>query len=108
MPENERILKVKGASLDDHIKCQELSTQQGLLIKYVFDCFDKNILVDQDKILELINSKKLNDKTLFEISLFEKNVIEPKFTTQEILTMSEKFPEFVNSVANFSLGITEL
>jgi hypothetical protein len=83
------ILKVKSASLDDQIRARELSSSS-----FVKAMFEKN--------------KKENNfhpKTVFEIDIFHKCVIEPEFTMEEVIKVSKKYPELINKVCAFALGI---
>jgi len=109
LKENEQfILRVKGASLDDHIQCKSLANQPGILFSYINKCSEKGEKVDFNKIMEIINSEKIGNSTIFELSVFKRNVVDPKFTFEEILQISEKAPRFINEVVKFSLDLTEI
>lgn len=84
------ILKVKSASLDDQIRAQELSTSS--FVKLMFEKGREN-------------EKTFHSKTLFEIDVFHKCVIEPKFTMEEVIKVSKSYPELINKVCTFALGI---
>jgi len=84
------VLKVKSASLDDQIRAQELSTSS-----FVKSMFEKS----------KENEKTFHPKALFEIDIFHKCVIEPEFTMEEVIKVSKSYPELVNKVCAFALGI---
>lgn len=84
------VLKVKSASLDDQIRAQELSTSS-----FMKSMFEKS---GDDE-------KTFHPKTLFEIDVFHKCVIEPEFTMEEVIKVSRKYPELINKVCTFALGI---
>ena len=65
--------------------------------------------VDAKKLKEQVFSdEQLHPNTNFEILIFRKCVVEPKFTTQEVISLSEVMPEFVNRIVTIALGITSL
>lgn len=101
------ILKVKGASLDDQITCQNLAKKTPFILMHVLSLISNSEKFDFEKLLEQIEDDRLNDNTIFELNLFERNVIDPKFTFKEVYEISEKIPEFVNEVVKFSLGLTD-
>ncbi len=84
------VLKVKPASLDDQIRARELSTSS--FVKNMFGKGDKNI-------------ESFHPKTVFEIEIFNKCVTDPKFTMEEVIRISKKYPELINKVCAFALGI---
>lgn len=84
------VLKVKSASLDDQIRAQELSTSS--FVKSMFEKSEKE-------------EESFHPKALFEIDIFHKCVIEPKFTMEEVIKVSKTYPELVNKVCTFALGI---
>lgn len=85
---NISILKVKSASLDDQIRAQELSISS----------ITKNIFQKNEE-------KTFHPKTLFEIDIFYRCIIEPKFTMEEVVRISKVCPELINKVCTFALGI---
>lgn len=85
---NISILKVKSASLDDQIRAQELSISS----------ITKNIFQKNEE-------KTFHPKTLFEIDIFYRCIIEPKFTMEEVIRISKVCPELINKVCTFALGI---
>lgn len=84
------VLKVRSASLDDQIRAQELSTSS--FIKSMFEKSGEN-------------EKTFHPKALFEIDIFHKCVIEPEFTMEEVIKVSKVYPELINKVCTFALGI---
>ena len=107
-PTKQHILKVKGATLNDHLQCQKLGQMPGLLFAYINKCVENKESVTAEAIIKLMTENKMGENTIFEIALFSRNVVEPKFTLEETIGISEKLPEFVNEVAKFSLGITAI
>lgn len=85
---NISILKIKSASLDDQIRAQELSISS----------ITKNIFQKNEE-------KTFHPKTLFEIDIFYRCIIEPKFTMEEVVRISKVCPELINKVCTFALGI---
>ena len=78
------ILKIKPASLNDQIKAQELLS----------------VFIKKEDLKNLFHPK-----ALFEIEIFHKCVIDPIFTIEEIVKISEVYPELINKVCTFALGI---
>ena len=107
-PDEKRVIKVKGASLNDHLQCQKLSEQPGLIFGYIMKCSNEGKQIDQNEILKIVEEERIGDNTVFEISLFQRNVKKPKFKYEEVFELSEKCPELVNKIAIFSLGITSI
>jgi hypothetical protein len=103
-----RIIKVKGASLNDHLQCRKLSEQPGLIPAYINKCSEEGKKVDSNEILRIVNEERIGDNTIFEIGIFQRNVKKPKFKYEEVLELSEKCPQLVNEVVKFSLGITNM
>ena len=101
------VLKVKGASLDDHIAAQNLSNNTPFILAEIYKKVKNNETIDYTRIVDDFMSDKMLHNTMFELSLFQRNVLKPKFTYEEVLDISEKIPEFINSVVKFSLGLTD-
>lgn len=82
------ILKVKNASLDDQIRAQELAESS-----FMKTMFDKS------------NKSAFHPKVSFEMQIFCKCVLKPKFTMEEVIKISDVYPELINRVCTFALGI---
>jgi hypothetical protein len=107
-PDKKRKIKVKGASLNDHLQCQKLSEQPGLIFGYILKCSNESKQINPDEILQIVNDDSIGENTIFEIGIFQRNVKDPKFNYEETLSISEKCPQLVNEIAMFSLGITSI
>lgn len=83
-------LKVKSASLDDQIRARELASSS--FVKAVFEKGGTS-------------AESFHPKTVFEIDIFHKCVITPEFTMEEAIKVSKKYPELINKVCAFALGI---
>ena len=94
--------------MNDHLQCQKLSEQPGLIFGYIMKCSNEGKQIDQNEILKIVEEERIGDNTIFEISLFQRNVKKPKFKYEEVFELSEKCPELVNRIAMFSLGITSM
>jgi hypothetical protein len=99
------IIRVKKASLDDQIKAESASSVTTLMLQAILDEVQKGKMPDPETIKKVINHPGANPKTSFEIHLFQKCVVEPKFTIDEALKLSETMPELVNEVCAFALGL---
>lgn len=104
---NKVVLKVRGASLDDQLTCQNLGKKTPVILTHVLSLISKGKQIDFEKLLEQIQEDKLSDNTIFELNLFERNVIDPKFTFKEVYEISEKIPELINEVVCFILSLTD-
>jgi hypothetical protein len=99
------ILRVKKASLDDQIKAEATSSITTVLLRKILEQLEKGEKPDISTIHETINHPGANPKTSFEIHLFQKCVVEPKFTIDEAVKLSETMPDLVNEVCAFALGL---
>ena len=108
VPENECKIKVKGASLDDHITAGDLSRLPFQILQYVSKKIEEEDYESIRKLNEEELNKRFNQKTLFEIHLFKRCVIDPVFTVDEVMKLSEVLPEVVNKVTNEILKMTSL
>src|SRR5210317_605982 len=95
------VFKVKGASLDDHIRANELASAVPILLSHMVDKLEKNEPIDNKSFTTMIDKKEIHNSTFFEINLFHKCVIDPKLTISEILELSEVMPELINNVVTF-------
>ena len=98
-------IKIRGASLNDHITCYNLAaTNNGLFdgLKMFLSLADKDAIKKIDEIVE----KPMSDNALFEVLLFKRNVISPKFSIVQAIKISQVFPDFVHEIAAAILAIT--
>jgi len=107
-PNRKRIIKVKGASLNDHLQCQKLLEQPGLIFGYVMKCSNEGKQIDQNEMLRIVEEGQIGENTIFEIGIFQRNVRKPRFKYEEVLELAEKCPQLINEVVKFSLGITSI
>jgi hypothetical protein len=99
------IFKVKSATLDDQIKAQYLSLEPNRLTLRIL-----RMLKDGDgEKIDTVEFRKqlffddLHPQTIQVCEIFQRCVLEPKFTMGEVLEMSKTHPELVNNVATFAL-----
>lgn len=100
------ILKVKSATLDDHIQARELATNNMFLLKEVVDKIRQDKKIDIQKILKIVETKEPHSKTEFELQIFHRCVVEPTFDMEEARQLSEVMPTLINRVAKFALSIS--
>ena len=101
------VLKVKIASLNDHIQAKALASAPMLLLATVIDKIDKGEEVDVDVVKEQMYKNEIHPNTLFELEVFSRCVLEPEFTLKEVINMSEVFPGMINRIVVFALGINQ-
>ena len=101
------VIKLRGASLDDHMKAQSLNSVPLLIYRFILKRYQESKYFDVDKVEEALKDDTLLPNTRFEISLFHRNVIEPNFTMENVIEISEVYPDVVNRVVRRILGITQ-
>ena len=98
------IFKVKRASLDDQIQARELSSKPIQVLASILERLKVGQEINLDDIdLEINRTDGLHQKTIMEITLFEKCVLDPKFTREEVLELSQAFPSLVNRIVSWAL-----
>lgn len=103
------VLKVRGASLDDQIKVNELAMKSTAIIARIVQALEEKSEINIDFLRKLIyDDTNIHPKTMMEIFLFHRNVVEPKFGLMEVVKMSEAIPEVINRIAMLSLSMTSL
>ncbi len=102
------IMKVRPASLDDHIKSQDIVTQTLYKLKILHKELDEKGLNEIDTSEYEALDDVLDDRTIFEVNLFSSCVIEPKFTPEQVIEMSKVMPDFINKVAAFVTELTNV
>jgi hypothetical protein len=105
------ILKIKAASLDDHIRCRTIAERAAIMgiklaemvteSKNVLQLFDVNWIQDELR-------KPETDKAMMEISLFHRCVMKPKISMRDAYVISKTLPEVVNRVATKALSMSSL
>ena len=103
--DNIPILRVKRASLDDRIRAETISSVPAILLKKILEDAEKGIAPSVETIKDTMNHPGVHEKTSYEIQLFHMCVIEPKFTIDECIKLSETMPNLVNEVCAFALGL---
>lgn len=100
------ILKVKGATLDDHIKARELSSGPMIMLGELFNMMQKGESPDLAVLRKKLVNEGRHPKTNFELRIFHTCVVEPQFSMGEVVNLAEVMPGVVNRVVSFALGIT--
>ena len=99
--------KVKMASLDDQIKALNLSNHANRLTIRLLELFKDGKPIDYEGFRKQIYYDDLHPKTIQTCELFQRCVMEPSFTIEEVYRLSETHPDLVNNVASFALGALE-
>lgn len=101
------IIKVRGASLNDHITAKNLSSRPMILLGTVLNEIINGREVNAGLIRnEVFSEDQLHPDARFEIDLFKRCVVEPKFAMEEVISISNVMPEFINRVVKLAIGIT--
>lgn len=100
-------IKVKPASLDDHLSVQTIQKQTAVIISKILEYTRKGSLPDMKYFIDGITQES-SIKTLLEISIFKSCCIEPKFSHKDAVRISEILPEVVNRVAKRALSLSSL
>jgi hypothetical protein len=103
--DNIPILKVKKASLDDQIRAEAVTSIPIIMLKKILEQVEKGEEVKPELIKGVLNHPAAHPKTSFEVHLFQRCVVEPKFTIEEALKLSETMPDLVDEVCAFALGL---
>lgn len=107
IPEDECYMRIRGASLEDHLRALEIQKTPYRALREVMLKAKRNAVMSE--VLSLGDSflnPELSERTAFELCIFERCVIEPKLTYSEILKLSTVAPEIVNKVALAAIEIT--
>jgi len=115
-PELQGILKtnhipciaIKGASLDDHIQCNSLARSSMVYLSYLLEKIKENGTITPDEIIKTMSEDKIHDHTLFELKLFHKCCVDPKFTYEQVLEIAQKAPEVISRVTNTAIEMTSI
>ena len=96
---------VRMASLDDQIIARELSSRPiASLLSVIKKAKEGKPVVESD-IIDILKKPDMHEKTMMEINLFHRCVMNPKFTLEEAWNLSRKKPKLVNRVCAFVLGV---
>jgi len=108
IPEDECYMRIRGASLEDHLRAIEISKTPYRVLREVLMKAKKGFSLSEIiNMGEKVLNPELSEQTAFEICMFERCVIEPKLNYQEILKLSTVAPTVVNKVANKAINITK-
>jgi len=105
--EDDPVFIVRMASLDDQIIARELSTRPVASLMSVLKKVRDGDKVDNSDILDILKKPDIHEKTMMEINLFYRCVMNPKFTLEEVWELSRKKPKLVNRLASFVLGVED-
>jgi hypothetical protein len=98
------VFKVRKASLDDQIQARHLSSKPIIALGKIIEAIGKGKKINVELVQEaMMKPSPINEKTLMEVNLFARNVLEPKFSPSEVLRLSESHPNLVNRVCLFIL-----
>lgn len=103
------VIMIKGASLDDHIACNQLGKDSLLILAAILEKVkENNGQISPEEILEQITSDKIHGFTLFELKLFCRVCHKPQFTFEEVLLLATKQPEIISRVNHTAFEMTKL
>ena len=83
------IFKVRKASLNDQIEAREFSSSTFQLLTKMMKKMKDGEDFDMSDILHSMQNRDMNPKTDLEIRIFQRCVVEPKFTYDEVLDLSK-------------------
>jgi hypothetical protein len=101
------ILKVKPASLDDRIQARKLYSKPLHILHHIAVKVKDGEEVTVDDFRPPHPEGAIDASAYFEIKIFHKCVIEPKFTMEEVINMSTVFPELINRAATFIMELNQ-
>ncbi len=101
-------IKIKGASLEDHIRTREMSGAAMRMIVELSNAIEGKQLIDPEEVKRKYFNPEVSEKTTLILHIFHQCVMEPKFSFEEVLKLSELIPEFVDKIAGEALEITSL
>jgi len=109
LPEEECYLKVKGASFEDHIRAMELQKQPYRMVRNLVDKLKENpSSQDAVNLGKLFLDPEISEQTVFDLTIFQRCVIEPKLTFEEVVELSKVAPEVINRVTSEIIQITSV
>lgn len=101
------IIKIRAASLDDHIRCRQLHHKASIIALRFLDSLRQQKPLQMEALQSELNDP-VYDKTLFEIALFKRVCVSPKFSMKQSFDISEAMPEVINRVANTALQMSSM
>ncbi len=108
VPKENCYIKIKGASLEDHIRARELSNASLRLLTELSNSIEGKQLIDPEEVKNRYFNPEISEKTALIQHIFHRCVIDPKFALEEVIKLSELIPEFVDKIAGEALEITSL
>lgn len=109
LPEDECIFKIKGASFEDHIRAVELQKQPYRFVREILSKIKEGYTLEQ---LADLEEKFLNpetsEQTIFDLTMFQRCVLEPGFSFEEVVELSKVVPELINRVTTEIVNITSV
>jgi hypothetical protein len=109
MPEEMCYVKIRGASLEDHIKARDLSGNSMRLLSEIIPLIkEKTKLVDLEDLKKRYARLETSEKTVLILTIFHRCVLEPEFEYEEVVELSKKVPAFVDNIAHEALSMTSL
>lgn len=100
-------ITIKAAGLDEHLRCQGIHHKAAIMTVKLLDSLKKNQPLNAEA-LNVEMEDPVYSKTLFEIALFKRCCIKPKFTMKQAVEISEILPEVINRVATKALIMSSL
>ena len=107
-PKEECYIKIKGASLEDHIRAREMSGASMRMLVELSNAIEGKQLIDPQEIKKKYFNPEVSEKTALILHIFHRCVMKPKFSFEEVIKLSELIPEFVDRIAGEALEITSL
>ena len=104
------VLKIKAASLDDHLRAQSLHERVAILaIKMLEGVRKKDFkdVMNYDEMKKELTAP-VGEKAMLEVSIFHRCVLRPKFSLREAYLISQAFPEVINRVVVKALALSSL
>ena len=108
VPKEMCYIKIRGASLEDHIRARELSNASLRLLTELSNNIEGKQLIDPEEVKNRYFNPEISEKTVLILNIFHRCVVEPKFEYEEVVELSKRAPEFVDRIAGEALEITSL
>ncbi len=100
-------IRIRGATLDDHHACQSTKTPIAMTAEYMLKCVKEDKEIDKEVLKIFQENNSMNVNACFEVNLFQKCVVKPKFSLDEVVELSKVFPEVVNRIVKLCLKMTK-
>jgi len=109
LPEEECLIKIRGASLEDHLRANELKKQPYLFMQSLIMKMKRGYLFEEiSQLAHLYVNPEISEVVVFELTLFQRCVLEPAFTMEEVVRISEVAPGVINKVVAEIVELTAL